>query len=213
MSDHDDFAFEPIPGLPERPPVGEEILWQGRPATWPLAREAFGLGWIAAYFAIVILWRGAVGAAAGGLAGALAYGLPYLGLGLGALAVVWVLAWAQARATVYTITSARVAMRIGAALPVTFNLPFRQIGAANLDLRPSGTGTIALATLGPTRLAYLTLWPHVRPWVMRRPEPALRCIPDAARVAKILAEAAETRLDLPVVTRIEPAAASAVAAE
>ena len=29
MSAHDDYEIEPIPGLPERPPLGEEVLWQG----------------------------------------------------------------------------------------------------------------------------------------------------------------------------------------
>jgi hypothetical protein len=28
---HDDFAFEPVKGLPELPPEGEHLLWQGRP--------------------------------------------------------------------------------------------------------------------------------------------------------------------------------------
>jgi hypothetical protein len=46
--DHD-FAFEPVRGLPEALPPGEEILWQGRPDAWRLALEAFGLGWAAAY--------------------------------------------------------------------------------------------------------------------------------------------------------------------
>lgn len=214
MSDHDDFAFEALPGLPERPPAGEDILWQGRPATLPLAREAFGLTWIAGYFAIIVIWRAAVGASLMGVPGALAYGLPYVGLGLMALLVVTALAWAQARATVYTITSSRVVMRIGAALSVTFNLPFTQIGSASLDLKRSGTGTIALQTQGEVRLAYLSLWPHVRPWAMRRAEPALRCIPDAAAVARILAEAAETRLATPTVTRTDAARGlAAVAAE
>ena len=40
---HDDFAIEPIPGLPERPPQGEEILWQGRPNWWALAKSACGV--------------------------------------------------------------------------------------------------------------------------------------------------------------------------
>ena len=40
---HDDFATEPLPGLPAKPPRGEEILWQGRPAILPLARDALGL--------------------------------------------------------------------------------------------------------------------------------------------------------------------------
>jgi hypothetical protein len=44
--EHDDFAVEPVKGLPEKPPAGEVILWQGRPDTWALAREALNLNWI-----------------------------------------------------------------------------------------------------------------------------------------------------------------------
>ena len=57
MSGHDDFAMEPIQGLPERPPLGEEILWQGRPATLALARDAFKVTWVAGYFVALALWR------------------------------------------------------------------------------------------------------------------------------------------------------------
>jgi hypothetical protein len=202
MSGHDDFAFEAMPGLPERPPLGEDILWQGKPAAYALARDAYGLHWIAGYFALIILWRAATGYADGGAA---------LMLGLLGLGVVYGLAWIQARTTVYTLTSARVVLRIGAALPVTFNLPFKQIGAANLDLRRDGTGTIALDTLGSTRISYLIAWPHVRPWRMAKTEPAMRSIPDAKRVAGLLAEAAEARVSIPQVTRTAPMAA--VAAE
>jgi Bacterial PH domain len=211
MSGHDDFAFDALPGLPERPPQGEDILWQGRPSAMALARDAYGLVWIAGYFALLILWRAAAGYADGGLTAALAFGLPYLLPAVATLLVVFGLAWVQARSTIYTITSARVVMKIGAALPVTFNLPFVQIGSASLDERRNGTGTIALQTRGDTRISYLIAWPHVRPWHMAKSEPALRAIPDAARVAKLLAEAAETRLSQPVITRTAPAAA--VAAE
>lgn len=211
MSGHDDFAFEAMPGLPERPPLGEDILWQGKPAAYALARDAYGLHWIAGYFAVIILWRAATGYADGGPAMAAAMGLPYVMLGLLGLAVVYGLAWIQARTTIYTLTSARVVLRIGAALPVTFNLPFKQVGAANLDLRRDGTGTIALQTLGSTRISYLIAWPHVRPWRMSKTEPALRSIPDAGRVAGLLAEAAEARVSMPQVTRTAPMAA--VAAE
>jgi hypothetical protein len=122
---------------------------------------------------------------------------------LGALCclVILAIAFAQARTTVYTITTARVAMRIGAALTITLNLPHKQIRAASLDLRKSGTGTIALSLPEETRLSYLVCWPHVRPWRMRHTEPALRCIPEAAKVARILAEAAEERQAQPVLTR------------
>ncbi|MES2145625.1 MAG: photosynthetic complex putative assembly protein PuhB [Pseudomonadota bacterium] len=208
MSGHDDFAFDALPGLPERPPQGEDILWQGRPAPLALARDAYGLTWIAAYFAVIILWRGASGFADGGVAMALAMGLPYLMLAFLGLAVVYGLAWVQARTTTYTITTARVVLRIGAALPVTFNLPFAQIGSASLAQKRDGTGTIALQTLGETRISYLVIWPHVRPWTLRKAEPALRAIPDAAAVAKLLAEAAETRLSVPVIARTGPGRAA-----
>ncbi len=213
--DHDDFAFEPLPGLPALPPKGEDVLWQGSPDTYALAREAFGLHWIAGYFALVVIWRGGVGVAEGGAAMGLAMGLPYLLLGVAACLLVLVLAWAQARSTVYTVTSARVAMRIGAALSVTLNLPFKQIGTAKLALRKDMTGTIVLDTLGSARISYLVCWPHVLPWHVRKTQPALRCIPDAARVARVLADAADARLSLPLVTRVPAAAApaSAIAAE
>lgn len=213
MSDHDDFAFDVAPGIPAPLPKGEEVLWQGRPATSALAREAFKIRWIAGYMALIVLWKTAAGFADGGAALAVLRGLPYLVLAVAAVAVVWLLAWAQARATVYTITSARVLMKIGAALSVTYNIPFAQVGTARLDVQPGGTGTIALETMGDTRLAFVALWPHLRPGHIRKTEPALRCIPDAERVARILAEAAETRLAMPVVSRADHALSDAVAAE
>jgi hypothetical protein len=212
MSGHDDFAFEPIPGLPERLPPGEEMLWQGRPDPRALAREAYGIRWIAGYFALIVLWRASVGYSAAGLAGAFAYGLPYIGLAVLGCGVIYLLALAQARATIYTITSSRVVMRIGAALTVTFNFPFVQMASAQLDDR-GATGTIALQTKGETRISFLVLWPHVRPWQVAKTQPALRCIPDAAAVARLLAEAAETRLAQPVITRDPAAAGTLLAAE
>jgi len=210
MSDHDDFAMEPVPGLPEAPPKGEEVLWQGRPDTWALAREALLIYWVAGYFVALAAWR-AWEVADGSVGSVLAVMLPYLAIGAATCAILLGLAYIYARTTIYTLTTARVAMRIGAALTVTLNLPYKQIGNASLDLTRRGTGTIALELLGDTRLSYLVCWPHVRPFVMSRTQPALRCIPDAARVAQMLAEAAETRVSQPVVT-LHPTA-MAVAAE
>ena len=198
---HDDFAFEPVKGLPERPPEHERILWQGRPDTWALTRDAFRLHWVNGYFTLVVLWRASVGAASDGFAGAFAYGLPYMILWGLAVAVILLMGFTMARATVYTITTARVAMRIGAALSVTLNLPFRQIANADLSLKRDGTGTIALETLGETNFSYLVLWPHLRPGHVRTTKPALRCIPDAERIARLLADAAEARMATPMVER------------
>lgn len=210
MDGHDDFATEPVPGLPERPPLGEEVLWQGRPAPLALAREAFKITWVAGYFLMLAAWRAAV--VAHGPAEVVAVMLPYLAIGLAVCAILTAIAAVQARSTVYTVTSARVALRIGVALTVTLNIPFWQIGRAHLALGPGGTGTIALETLGDTRISYLVCWPHVRPWRFARTQPALRAIPDAARVAALLAEAAETRLSEPRIVR-GPLTAAPLAAE
>lgn len=210
---HDDFAGEPVRGLPERLPPGETILWQGRPDWWRLSVEALSLWWVAGYFLLMAAWRAIAAGATLPFWEAVRSGSPFLVMGAAACGLLMAVAFVQARATVYTITNRRVAMRIGAALTITLNLPYRWIGRASLDLRRGGTGTIALALLGETRLSYLNTWPHVRPWVMKRTEPALRCIPDAERVARILAEAAEARLAEPVLARRPAPAGAAVAAE
>lgn len=199
MPDEDDIQVEPVNGLPERPPEGERILWQGRPRTWALARESMWLYWIIGYFLILAMWRVGLALSTQPPAMALSYALPFLILGGIAAGVVLLIAFLQARATVYTVTSARVAMRVGAALTVTLNLPYTRIASADLDLRRDGTGTIAFTTQGETQLSYFVLWPHVRPWKMRVVQPALRAIPDAERIAALIAEAAETRVSTPTI--------------
>jgi hypothetical protein len=47
---HDDFNFEPIRGLPEALPADEHILWQGRPNSLRLAKDAWSLNWVIGYF-------------------------------------------------------------------------------------------------------------------------------------------------------------------
>lgn len=207
---HDDFAIEPVEGLPERPPEGEQILWQGRPNWWALAKESLNLYWVAGYFMLLAAWRFMTVIDQVTFGKAIWASLPFLIMGGVVCALLVVIAIVQARATMYTITNRRVAMRIGAALTVTLNLPFTQIKNADLDLRKSGTGTIALDLLGDTRLSYLVCWPHVRPWVMRHTQPALRCIPDARHVAGLLAEAAEARISVPQISRTpqQPAVAA-----
>jgi hypothetical protein len=206
--EHDDFAVEPVRGLPEKPPAGEVILWQGRPDTWALAKEALNLWWIMGYFALLAIWRVAASAADYPLAQALTHAIPFVVIGAITAGIILLIAWVQAKATVYTVTSARVAMRVGAALTITLNLPYTRIEAADLDLKKSGTGTIAFRTAGETKLSYLVLWPHVRPWHAKHTQPALRCIPDAERVARMIGEAVETRMAQPTVA-VRPHAVAA----
>lgn len=211
---HDDFDQEPIKGLPELPPEGEVILWQGRPDWWTLTRESLNFYWVAGYFLFLFAWRFIVLSDQVTFSQAISGAFPFIVLGGIVAGLLMLTAFIQARATVYTITNRRVAMRIGAALTVTLNLPYTQIANATLDLRKGGTGTIALDLIGDNRLSYLVCWPHVRPWVMRRTQPALRCIPDAANIAQMLSDAAEKRVTSPVITRNTPSAqGNAVAAE
>ncbi len=210
--DHDDFAIEPIRGLPEVPPEGEHILWQGSPSWTALARDAFKTWWIAGYFAAMAGWS-ILNTGAGGAQLDLRAGVPFLVMGGIAIALLYLIAFVQAKTTVYTITNRRVAMRIGAALTVTLNLPYKWIGSAELALRKNGNGTIALDLIGSTKFSYLVCWPHVRPWHLSKPQPALRSIPDSERVARIMADAAQAHVNIARPRADERAAAALVAAE
>lgn len=194
---HDDFAVEPVEGLPERPPSDELILWQGKPSVMALARDSLNLYWIAGYFVLLAIWRSGSLAADMPLSQAVALGVPFLVLGAVACMILYGIAWILARTTVYTITTARVVMRVGAALTVTLNLPFSRIRSADLSTHRDGTGTIVFATPEDVRLSFMVLWPHTRPWAFRHTQPAMRSIPNAENVAKILLDAAETRIDRP----------------
>ena len=208
---HDDFNFEPIRGLPEKLPEGEEILWQGAPLAGALAREALLLRWVAGYFVLVAVWRVGVSSSQYPMNTALGHAVPIVIAGVMACLLLYLVAYIQARATVYTLTNKRVAMRVGAALTMTLNLPYVCIANAHLDLRRGGSGTIAFELTGNTRLNYMMTWPHVRPWYINRTQPALRCIPDAQAVAELFAEAAETRINAPMVTRSDQSGGDAVA--
>ncbi len=182
--------YEPQFGLPESLPAQEKLLWQGSPCWKALAREAFHLRKLTLYFALIIALKlGLVLSQGGGMAEvlrSLSWTVPLAGLGLGLVAVI---AWLSARGAVYTITDRRVVMRIGIVLTVTFNLPHKHIQAAGLHLAADGTADLPL-TLGPRdHIAWLHLWPHVRPWKLSHPQPMLRSVADGQQVARILAQA------------------------
>jgi len=168
---------------------------------------SLNLYWVAGYFLVIAAWRGLVLGDEHGLAVGLWTTVPYLTMGLVACLILMLMAWVFAVTTVYTITNRRVAMRIGAALTVTLNIPFTMIRSADLAKRPDGTGSIVLDMVGETRLSYLVCWPHVRPWKISRTQPALRAIPDVEAVAKLLGDAAQTRIqEASQEIRVAPAA-------
>lgn len=189
-AEDEDFDIEPVPGLPEELPEGERVLWSGVPSWLAIAYDVFHLRAIAVYAAIIVAWRFGVsyydGAALGGalLNAALLGGLFLVGL-----ALIVALAFATAKSTRYTITNHRVVMRIGVALTMSINLPFKQIISADYRPAPFGTGAIALSLATTGGLGYLALWPHARPFRFANPQPMLRGIRDGERVAGILARA------------------------
>jgi hypothetical protein len=182
--------LEPEFGLPESLPAGERVLWQGQPQAALVAKRIFHLPVLAAYFTLMLAWRVVVQVHDGAVwHEALRGTLGLAVLAAVALAIVATLARLTARTTVYTLTDKRVVMRIGIVLTVTYNLPLRQIDGANLLPLKGGSGEIALALRGDTRIAVLHLWPHARPWHFTRPQPMLRCLSDAPAVAARLTQA------------------------
>ena len=200
--------FEAVHGLPEALPAGERLIWQGAPDWKTLAVDALHLRKVAIYFGVLLIWRGASASADGAspldalwAAAGLA---PLALLGLGLLATI---AWLTARASVYTLTDKRVVLRVGVVLSVTFNLPYTMIESAGLRLQRDGHGDITLALAGSDRIAWLHLWPHARPWQLRRTQPMLRALPQAERVAALLAEALARAAGESAATVPAPAAA------
>lgn len=213
MREHD---WEPVPGLPERLPEGERILWQGAPAWRLLARRAFRIRALATYLGVLWLWLAASTAANGAGRHALAMLGGNLALGLVALGLVAAFCWLTQRSTVYTITDRRLVIRFGIALPLTVNVPFTMVSSAGVKADKQGRGDITLALLPARRIAYLVLWPHARPWKLAHTEPMLRALPDAVQVAQILsralaASAEQAAPPQAVVAEVQPGRATAAA--
>ncbi len=202
MSNRPDIIPE---GLPDHLPEGERLLWQGRPDWRRLAINAFHVRKVAIYFLVLMLgqglWKMANGAS---MAEAMQTVPAMVGLGALACAILLGFAYASARTTHYTLTSKRVLMKAGIALPVIINLPLRQIDGVSFALTGKGCGTICFKTGGNTRLAYLLLWPHAKPWNFNKPQPAFRDIANVETVASRLAfimggqmPVAETQVEVP----------------
>jgi hypothetical protein len=193
-----EYDYEPIPGLPGELPPGETLLWQGSPAWWPLARRAMRVVPVAAYFVVLAAWRGAV-VLAGGQGSFAALRDASLLLLLGALVcgLLCLLAWLAARVTMYSITSARVVIRHGIALPMSLNLPLVKVHAASLRRHVDGTGDIALELASGERIGYFLTWPHVRPFHFLQPQASLRALADATQAAESLEHALLAQLALP----------------
>lgn len=189
--DFNQFRAPLLKELPEPLPAGERVIWQGRPTFRGLALRSFHIREVAIYFGLLLAFR---------LWSNWSHGMPAADAvrsaallivpAIGAVAVLAGLAWLYRRSACYTITSKRVLFQFGVALPMTVNVPLGKIANAALKTYRDGSGDIPLLPSADSdRVSYLLLWPHIRPWRLRLPEPMLTSIPDAAKVAARLAEA------------------------
>lgn len=186
-SEHD---TEPVKGLPGMLPPGEQLLWQGAPEWRSLALYAYHVRSLSLYFALMVLARGIYLLSNGASLGESMFGmLGPAAFAAIALAIMTGIAVLSARSTVYSITSKRVVIRQGIALDSTINLPFAVVESAAVKVRADGSGDVALTLIKPNRVSYIWLWPHVRPWRIGQPQPALRALGDARAVGELLGKA------------------------
>jgi hypothetical protein len=185
-----EYEFEPQFGLPERLPSGEFIVWQGSPGVGALASSAFHIKKLLVYFAVLVVacaWPSLEeGAGVMAVLLSIKWIAPLALIGLGS---VWMLAYMTSRTTVYTLTNKRMVMRLGIVFTVSFNLPLKQVAAADVRMLQDGFGDITLSLKGSDRIAWIHLWPSVRPWKIEKPEPTLRAIPRVQEVSVKLREA------------------------
>lgn len=189
IHNHDDYATEPVRGLPAALPRGEFVLWQGAPSWRTFTRQVFHTHIILALVVAGAIARAALSVRAGSSVGtAVGEASVILAFGAVGIGILLLLAWLVERTTVYTITNKRIMMRVGVAIQKTFNVPFAAIDGAALRSNTKDIGNLSVSLKPGVGLAYLILWPHARPWRMRNTEPTLRAIPDASKVAKLLTD-------------------------
>ena len=174
-------------GRPAAPVLrqGEVLVWQGQPCWRGLAVGAFHIRGVVLWVCALVFVN-AVAARAAHLPPWQAVHdiVPLLVMGGIVLAGVAASAWATGRTTLYTITNQRVLMQYGVALTATLALPVRVIGAVAVS--EGRLGNVPIRLKPGHIVGFAKLWPHARPWQLRRPEPMLRALADAGRVAAML---------------------------
>ena len=187
-----EYSHEPTPGLPGDLPEGQHVLWQASPSWDAMAKRVFQVYTASLYFLILIaahlIYRMMDGAPISMLTGTLAW---QGALALTVVSILAVMAKLYATSTLYTITSRRLIIRSGLALPMIVNLPLTKVQSAGLRRLRDGTGDISFLPVEGTKVFWLMLWPHVRPLNFRRVQPLLRGIEDPDEVARLLVNVIE----------------------
>lgn len=189
-SDNKDFDFEPVPGLPEALPQDERVLWSGSPDKWRIGhrvfhtRTVFGLFAVLAVSSLFSSLTADAGMAqkAGQFLSILLAGGAYIALAMG-------MGWLIAINTVYTLTDKRLVIRHGVTMPMAINIPYATVASAALRAGRDGIGDVSVALLEGNHVSLFAMWPHNRPWSWQGAAPAIRCIPEAERVAQQLHDA------------------------
>ena len=188
MTEYED---EPVEGLPEHLPEGETMVWQGRPTVAAMAKRVFYIPHLAVYFGLLIaghtIYRLMEGVSAAQVMGTFVW---QAGLAATVVLLLLWLARAYARSVLYTLTSERLVIRSGVALPMMVNIPIEQITAADLRVHRDGTGDILLKASADRKLYWVLLWPNVSAWYSRPVRPLLRGVPDPESAAEAFAAVA-----------------------
>jgi len=178
-----------IRGVNEALPAGERVLWEGAPDAKALARHLFFLRPISVYLTAMVLWWIAVNASQASSVGFWVTLATQLVLSGGVVLAAWMFARAIARGTTYAITDRRIVMNFGVIFPLTINVPLHYVQGASAKQFSDRTGQIAVQLNRKEKLAWIVLFPHVRPWTFNNPEPLLRGLSDPVKVGEILREA------------------------
>lgn len=187
-----EYEDEPVEGLPENLPEGERIIWQGQPRVAAMAKRVFYVPQLTLYFGLLIaghtIFRLMEGVAGAQVMGTLVW---QSGLAGTVLLLLWWLSRSYARSVLYTLTSERLVIRSGVALPMMVNIPIEQLTAADLRLHRDGTGDILLQPSEDRKLYWVLLWPNVSPWYSRPVKPLLRGLEDPHQAARAFAAVAQ----------------------
>ena len=170
-------------------PEGERVLWQGKPVPTAFLKQIFHVQLVVAYVGILLGWCLVTGAQTGHLADAGFAAARYAGLSAVALALFAALAWGLAWSATYTITTARIVVEYGLALPKSVSIPFASVDGASLRNPGESAGDLVLDLRQGQRVSYLLMWPHVRPGSVMRAQPMLRALRDSQGAAQVLARA------------------------
>jgi hypothetical protein len=185
-----DVAREPararVRGVSEALPPGERILWEGAPNARALARHLFFMRPLSAYLGAMVLWWVAVNRTQINTEQFWAtLGIQLMLVG-GVLGGAWWLSRSIARGTTYAITDRRIVMRFGVIFPLTINVPLHYVEGASAREFSDKTGQIAVQLTKKESIAWIVLFPHVRPFEFSQPQPLLRGLTEPVKVGEVL---------------------------